>query len=234
MFHTHSDEMRTFIFVWISVIRLEIHVMQCPSWFNGPTSSGGNIKFTVFLTGAAPAALRAPLFQRICAFMWVFVSGPLLQSRTAVSLQEAPPSLPTNCTCLSLLPPVSHLPACFSLPVCPSLLLCPTSLVSVVFSLAAQSPLLSLPIPACLQRVSGHASYLLTLTGLRWFIHPLPTAMRYVCSEQSTKTHTQNTQPAVNLRFFCLCSHLCNRNKIKNEVRSVRKTPRFSIMKWTE
>lgn len=44
MVHAHSDEMMTFIFVWISVIRLKIHMMQCPRWFNGPTSSGQQYK----------------------------------------------------------------------------------------------------------------------------------------------------------------------------------------------
>lgn len=98
-----------------------------------------NIKFTVSLTGAVTATLRALLFQqRICALVWVraqflrvLVSGPLLQSRAAVGLQAAPPSRLKNSTCLSVLPPVSHLPACFSLPPCPSRLPCCTSLVSL-------------------------------------------------------------------------------------------------------
>lgn len=83
------------------------------------------------------ATLRALLFlQRICTLV-CFVSFPLLQSRAAVGLQAAPPCRPINCTCLSLLIPVSHLPACFSLPVCPSLVLCHTLLLSLSQSLPA-------------------------------------------------------------------------------------------------
>lgn len=136
--------------------------------------------------------LRALLFQqRICTSVCAFVSGSVLQSGAAVGLHAAPPSRLANCTCLSLLPPVSHLLVCFSLP-----LTSPLSYLfslSVWFSACLGHPSSPFPTPACLHRVSGHASYLLTLTWLQWFIHPLLTAMWFVCSESgwSDHRHTQ-------------------------------------------
>lgn len=114
-------------------------MMQCPHWFNEPASSGQQYKIYSLFNRSCDCHSESSTVpaENLCfgvsarAILRVFVSGPLLQSRAAVGLQAAPPSRLKNSTCLSVLPPVSHLPACFSLPPCPSRLPCCTSLVSL-------------------------------------------------------------------------------------------------------
>lgn len=103
MFHTHTNEMMAYIFVWISVTRLKIHMMQCPRWFNGPTCAEQQQKFTVSLTEAVTASLTALLFQRrICILVYVCVYGEGRCAAEHSSCRSATPSIPTKCTCLLL------------------------------------------------------------------------------------------------------------------------------------
>lgn len=182
MFHTHANEMMTYIFVWISVTRLKIHMMQCPRWFNGPTCAEQQQKFTVSLTEAVTASLTALLFQRrICVLVYVCVCfggalcGRAQQLSVSNSLHSYKMYLSLSLFLSPICSPSFHWPSVrhFSSSTLPLWSLC-----------LSLGPCLGHPstpsLQACLHQVSGHASYLLTFTSLGWFIHPSSEAMRYV------------------------------------------------------
>lgn len=126
-----------------------------------------NIKFTVSLKRAVTATLRALLFQqRICAL--VSCEWPSVVEQSSCR-STGSTSLPSYTLYLSFSPssclPSASLPFTARLSLTPPLsYLCGPS-VSVWFSPCLGHPP-SLSLRACLQRVSGHASYLLTLTGM--------------------------------------------------------------------
>lgn len=124
-----------------------------------------NIKFIVSLTRAATATLRALLFQERITFVYMCLFHELsyCKAGAAVGLQAAPPSLSYK-PYLSIRP-YSWQPA-FD---CPSVsrLSSVVPLWSLCLSLALPgSALFYITTPACQHWVSGHASYLLSLTGL--------------------------------------------------------------------
>ncbi len=200
-----------------------------------------SIKFTVSLTGAA--TLRAPVFQqRICTSVCVLVSGRSVAEqsscRSAGRTSFLSKKLYLSVFLLFILSPICQSAFhCPSVPHFSSVVLLWSFCLSLVHSQPG-SPLLSLPTPACLHRVSGHASCLLTLTGQGWFIHPLPTVRQP--SRAGLITHTQGAKPAVtNLRFCHFVLTFAVESRFKNEARRMRKKTRnitntlCNEMNWT-
>lgn len=147
-------------------------MMQCPRWFNGPNSSGQQYKIYSLFNRSCDCHSESSTVpaEDLCFGVCVCVMCNFMCVCEWPSVAEQSSCRSTGSKLYLSFSPSSCLPSANLLFTARLSL---TSPLSYLFGLSVSvwfSPCLGHPsspsLPACLHRVSGHASYLLTLTGL--------------------------------------------------------------------